>query len=59
MVLSWLGANPFARKHGPGMFGNVELGRLQKAVTKQLEFEIKEAGTENCKMQLECSHFAA
>lgn len=28
------------------MFDNVELGRLQKGVTKQLKCEIKEADTE-------------
>ena len=49
-VLSWVGANPFATKDGPGIFDNVELGRLQKGVTKQLKFEIEAADTENCKM---------
>lgn len=28
----------------------MEVGRLEKGVTKQLKFEIKEADTENCKV---------
>lgn len=50
MVLSWVDGQPSAIKDGPGMRDNVELGRLQKGVTKHLKFEIKEADAENCKM---------
>lgn len=57
MGSSWVSANLFITKVG------AEHGRLQKGVAEQLNFEIKEADTESCKIasnrQLECSSKAA